>query len=75
LKDEGDINAGELTADTKTGIDSTQITPEAMTLSKEESPKVDIEPSGSEGAKEQKELSNGAKDAISSPSHVLDNAV
>lgn len=73
--DEGDINAGELTVDTKTGIDSTQITPEAMTLSKEESLKVDIEPSSSEGAKEEKELSNGAKDASSSPSPVLDNAV
>lgn len=73
--DEGEINAGELKADMKTGIDSTQITPEAMTLSKEESPKVDIEPSGSDGGQEQKELSNGAKVASSSPSPVLDKAV
>ncbi|XP_024183429.1 uncharacterized protein LOC112188531 isoform X4 [Rosa chinensis] len=73
--DEGEIYAGKLKADMKTGIDSTQITPEAMNLSKEESAKVDIEPSVRDGAKEMKELSNGAKDASSSPSPVLDKAV
>lgn len=57
--DETEIYAGELKVDMKTGMDSTQITPEAMTLSKEENPKVDIEPSVSVGAKEMTELKTG----------------
>nr|XP_011467025.1 PREDICTED: uncharacterized protein LOC101302469 isoform X2 [Fragaria vesca subsp. vesca] len=57
--DETEIYAGELKVDMKTGMDSTQITPEAMTLSKEENPKVDIEASVSVGAKEMTELKTG----------------
>ncbi|BBG99185.1 Tudor/PWWP/MBT superfamily protein, partial [Prunus dulcis] len=58
LKDDGQVSAGKLEAETKTGIDSAQIAPETMTSSKGESPKLDIEPSGGECAKELKELSN-----------------
>ncbi|XP_048436107.1 uncharacterized protein LOC125475416 isoform X2 [Pyrus x bretschneideri] len=56
LKDNGQISAGELAA---------QLTPVTMTLSKGESPKVDIEPSGRECFKELMELGKGAENARS----------
>ncbi|XP_068302902.1 sister chromatid cohesion protein PDS5 homolog D-like isoform X1 [Pyrus communis] len=65
LKDNGQMYAGELEAGMKTGIDSAQLTPETMTLSKGESPKVDIEPSGRECFKELMELGKGAENARS----------
>ncbi|BFG24802.1 hypothetical protein CerSpe_110760 [Prunus speciosa] len=64
LKDDGRVSAGKLEAETKTGIDSAQIAPETMTSSKGESPKLDIEPSVGECAKELKELSECAGNAI-----------
>lgn len=64
LMDDGQVSAGKLEAETKTGIDSAQIAPETMTSSKGESPKLDIEPSGGECAKELKELSECAGNAI-----------
>ncbi|XP_050382278.1 sister chromatid cohesion protein PDS5 homolog D isoform X2 [Argentina anserina] len=63
MDDKGEIYAGQLKGDMKTGIDSMQITPETITLSKEENPKVDIGPSVNVDPIEMTGLSNGVKDA------------
>ncbi|KAM1060728.1 hypothetical protein ACFX13_025894 [Malus domestica] len=65
LKDNGQISAGKLDASMKADIDSAQLTPETMTLSEGESPKVDIEPSGRVCFKELMELGKGAETARS----------